>query len=112
MKTQKFYCAVLALLLFPILNACAAQGENVERPYMNWQLQRLFAPSDQQLNAEDKGFIFIYDGIKSSDIEKVMQEEFERLDNMMFTGIIITDEEGHPVIDPKTGLAMKEDDGC
>lgn len=79
---------------------------------MNWQLQRLFAPSVQQLSAEDKGFIFIYDGIKSSDIEKVMQEEFERLDNMMFTGIIITDEEGNPVIDPKTGLAMKEDDGC
>ena len=79
---------------------------------MNWQLKRLFSPSPQQLEAEKEGFVFIYDGLKSSDIERVLQEQFHRLDSMMFTGIIITDEDGNPVIDPQTGLAMREDDGC
>ena len=79
---------------------------------MDWQLQRLFEPTDHQLRQEESGFVFIYDGIKSSDIERVMSEQFHRLDSIMFTGIIITDEDGEPVLDPVTGLAMREDDGC
>ena len=41
-----------------------------------------------------------------------MQEQFHRLDSMMFTRIIIFDADGNPVLDPDTGLVMREDDGC
>ncbi|MDH5445929.1 MAG: hypothetical protein OEY52_10250 [Gammaproteobacteria bacterium] len=112
MKIRTFYCVAMALLLIPVTQTSAAQSLNGEPSFMNWQLKRLFRPSEQQLQAEQNGFIFIYDGIKSNDVEKVMQEQFHRLDSMMFTGIIITNEDGEPVIDPKTGLAMREDDGC
>jgi hypothetical protein len=50
----------------------------------DWQLAMLFDPSAAQLKVEERGRVFIYDGIKSTDVQRVMDSQFHRLDSMMF----------------------------
>ena len=63
----------------------------------------LFTPSESLLKAEARGRIMIYDGLDIAMVEKAMDEQFERIDNMMFVGI------RHPVAD---GEFVAENDGC
>lgn len=80
--------------------------------YSRWQMQRLLQPGAAQLKQESKGKVFIYEGLKDKEINRVMREQFERVDSMMFIGTIITDKNGKPKRDPKTGNVMFEDDDC
>ena len=56
----------------------------ISAEYEDWQLAMLFDPSAAQLKIEDRGRVFIYDGIKSTDVQRVMDSQFHRLDSMMF----------------------------
>ena len=62
-----------------IWNPGAFSAENKD-----WQLAMLFDPSAAQLKVEQRGRVFIYDGIKSTDVQRVMDSQFHRLDSMMF----------------------------
>ena len=81
-----------------IWNPAVFSAENED-----WQLAMLFDPSVAQLKVEERGRVFIYDGIKSTDIQKVMDSQFDRLDNMMFvrTNVVNAD-----------GKAESQDDDC
>ena len=74
--------------------------------------RRLFDPTPAELQAEESGRIYIYEGLRDIDVARAMEEEFERVDNMMFIRIKRTNEAGEVLKDPKTGAAMEEDDGC
>ena len=78
----------------------------------NWQTRMLFTPSEQQLAIESKGRVMIYDGMRSADVEKALDETFDRIDSMMFVNTVVTDAEGVPVHDPETGQLLVEEDGC
>jgi len=41
-----------------------------------------------------------------------MEEEFERVENMMFIREKKTDEKGEALKDPDTGAPIVQDDGC
>lgn len=41
-----------------------------------------------------------------------MDKHYERIENMMFIRVIKSDEEGNPKVDPVSGEAIVEDDGC
>jgi hypothetical protein len=41
-----------------------------------------------------------------------MEEEFDRIESMMFIRVKKTDETGETLKDPDTGEALVEDDGC
>lgn len=112
MKKDIIIYALAAACLLIILPVEAAQSRDLGPIFENWQLERLFNPGAQQLAQEKKGMIFIYDGLKSSDIDQVMNSQFDRIDNMMFTRTIITNEKGEPKRHRKTGQMMIEDDGC
>ena len=60
----------------------------------DWQLAMLFDPSAAQLKIEERGRVFNYDGIKSTDIQKVMDSQFDRLDNMMFIRTKVVNADG------------------
>ena len=69
-----------------------------------WQLGLLLNPSVHQLDLERKGRVVIYDGLRSADIDRALEQQFDRIDSMMFIGTVVTD--------PETGEVMVEDDGC
>lgn len=69
----------------------------------SYQKKMLFTPSDSMLKAEAKGRIMIYDGMESEMVDKAMNEQFDRIDNMMFIRIHHTQDGGGYLV---------EDDGC
>ena len=90
----------------------AAVAQDGDEKMRDWQLALLFQPSEHQLEVERKGRVFIYDGLHTADVERALDEEFDRVEHMMFSSTIITDTEGKPVTNPVTGQVMVEEDGC
>lgn len=76
------------------------------------ELRRLFEPTKAELAAEEQGRIYIYDGLRDTDVQRALDEEFERVDQMMFIRIRKTDEDGEVKRDADTGTVEYEDDGC
>ena len=74
--------------------------------------RRLFNPIEAELRAEADGRIYIYDGLREIDIAHAMDQEFERVESMMFIRVRSTDEKGEVLKDPATGDELVEDDGC
>jgi hypothetical protein len=76
------------------------------------ELRRLFEPTPSELAQEEKGRIYIYDGLRDKDVQRAMEQEFERVENMMFIRETKTDDKGEVLKDPETGQELVEDDGC
>ena len=77
----------------------------------SWQTRNLFEPSRNQRALEEKGRITIYDGLRETMVNQALDSQFNRIQNMMFTRIIRTDNDGEPLRDA-TGEVVVEDDGC
>lgn len=99
-------CAMLGGFSMP------ASANSSDDNMRQWQLGLLFNPGVHQLDVERRGRVVIYDGLHSADIDRALDDQFDRIDSMMFTGTVITDTRGVPVTDPETGEVMVEDDGC
>ncbi len=76
------------------------------------ELRRLFDPTPAELQAEASGRIYIYEGLRDIDVERAIEDEFNRVHSMMFIRVKQTDDEGEVRKDPESGNAMVEDDGC
>ena len=94
----KSIAATAILLSSLIWNPAVFSAENED-----WQLAMLFDPSEAQLKVEERGRVFIYDGIKSTDVQRVMDSQFHRLDSMMFIRTKIVNNDGK---------AESKDDDC
>lgn len=103
MKTWLTVSALIATLV--IAGSAGAQSHD-----RGWQLQKLFSPTSQDLAREARGQVFIYDGLLDTDIEQVLQSEFERVGSMMFVRTVITDRSGEPLRDETGGYATEDDD--
>ncbi|MDH5600437.1 MAG: hypothetical protein OEY78_03930 [Gammaproteobacteria bacterium] len=77
-----------------------------------WQVNRLFQPTESQKKKEQQdGQIMIYDGLRDTTIAKALDSNFDRIQNMMFTRVVVTRLSGQPEVD-EFGNAVVEDDGC
>ena len=79
------------------LSATSAFAEN------SFYEKTLFTPGDSMLKAESRGRIMIYDGMDDETVNRAMDEQFDRIDNMMFTRIHHVQDDGEEYVD---------DDGC
>ena len=75
-------------------------------------MKMIYQPSLALLDREKNGFVYIYDGFTDVEVKDVMDKKFERIQNMMFTRVKITDDKGLVLKDPETGTEMVENDGC
>lgn len=67
-----------------------------------FQYNALFNPSQEQLRAEQRGRVMIYDGLDNALVERALDEEFGRIEHMMFIRI------RHP--QPAGGYTVEDDD--
>jgi len=98
-------CVLAPPLLFAAPSISAADVADIEQ-------RRLFDPTAGELAAEHGGRIYIYEGLRDTDIERAMEQHFDRIENMMFIRTIKTDEKGAVKRDAATGEIEIEDDGC
>ncbi len=60
----------------------------------SFQMNVLFNPGSSLLVAEAGGRVMIYDGLKSETVDKALDEQFERIENMMFVRTQYQQEDG------------------
>jgi hypothetical protein len=97
----------VVLLLLQLSTTMVQAGDLHE-----WYASLLFEPAPQQLQQERDGRIQIYDGLSDVEVNRTLEEQFERIESMMFTGVVVTDGAGKPRTDPVSGKVVVEDDGC
>ena len=107
------YRRLITLVMAVTLNSGLAGAAKADSPAMkNWQMTRLFEPTQVDRKSEDKGRVMIYDGMTDKDVERAFDEQFERLDNMMFTRTVVTDDSGEPRRTDSGEVVTEGDDGC
>lgn len=103
--------AMLAAIIFAAVSVpglAVADDSNHSR----WQETQLFEPTPAQLQREAEGQVMIYHKLPDTVVERALTEQHERIESMMFTNTILTDDQGAPLKDPVTGEFITEDDGC
>ena len=101
-----------ACLIVVFSQTAFAVNEQTQNKIHNWQMKQIYQPSQHLLDRESHGFVNIYDGFSDTQVDQVMDQKFERIDNMMFTRVKKTDIQGAILKDPVSGLDIVEDDGC
>jgi len=96
-------CAASKLLFW--MPAAADQQKGHGLSDGRYDLRRLMQPSPAELASEQRGHIHIYDALEINEVNAALDENFDRIQNMMFTRI-------HHLPPTGSGPAEVEDDGC
>ena len=96
----------------PVYFLAAASSVAFATDVSDIELRRLFVPTAAELAAEASGKVYIYEGLRDIDVERAIEEEFKRVENMMCIRTKKTTETGGIAKDPETGTATVQDDGC
>jgi hypothetical protein len=98
-KTRAIHRVLVGLLagvlLTPVSMTAGAEDD--------FQHKVLFNPSSSQLQAEARGRVMIYDGLEDAEVERAFDEQFGRVEHMMFVRTRHTEPDGD---------VSYEDDGC
>jgi hypothetical protein len=97
-------------VLLALVLATGATGVQAAPGAQNWQRERLFYPTAQQLAHEQQGSVFIYDGLTDRDIQAAMDRQFDRVGSMMFVHTVSTREADTDVVGPP--MPAPDDDDC
>lgn len=108
-----FNCIIVTLMAVCMAWAASAGADEAAIPkgLTKWQFKQLFEPTPGQRAAERRGRVMIYDGVKDRTVDRVLEQQFDRIQSMMFTRVIRTDKSGEPKR-TSTGSLVYEDDGC
>jgi hypothetical protein len=70
---------VSLILVLPLLQAQSAAADG-------FQERRLLAPTAAEEHMESQGRVYIYDGLHEETVDRAMDTQFDRVQNMMFVG--------------------------
>jgi hypothetical protein len=87
------------------VTAHADQHAHLVYPEVRHDLRRLMHPSPVELASEERGKVHIYDSLEINEVNAALDQNFERIQNMMFIRINHLPPTG-------SGPAEVEDDGC
>lgn len=108
---EKIKICICRAMFFLLLTTAAGASYGKEMDLMyEFQLEQLLDPTNEQLYMENDGQVFIYDGLKDSDIQLALDNQQHRMHSMMFVNVVWTDESGQPIVDPFTGEIVTDDD--
>lgn len=117
-RSLNLFITIIVTLNFATLsNAALANDDNqVDLALLDstdkWQMNRLFEPTENQKQKEvQNGQVMIYDGLRDTTVTKALDTNFDRIQNMMFTRVVVTKVSGLPETD-EFGNVVLEDDGC
>ena len=103
------HCGALCASSTLFLCACATvdtnHRDNTAPPEARHDLRRLMHPSPAELASEERGKVHIYDSLEINEVDAALDQNFERIHNMMFIRINHLPATG-------SGPAEVEDDGC
>lgn len=104
MQTGKFI-QTRRIRSFMVLSAVnfALLFSGTSNAYDKYQYTVLFDPTEDMLEAEERGRIMIYDGLENKVVEQAMTEQFDRIENMMFVRTRHIQDDGELLV---------EEDGC
>ena len=91
MKTQNITKALFGMTL-ALSNTGIHAGDT-------YQYKVLFNPSEANLASEKRGRVMIYNGMKEEEVELAMENQFDRIENMMFINTQRRTETGEYVAD-------------
>jgi hypothetical protein len=103
---------IRVILAFTLATGMAAAANADSASMKSWQMTRLFEPTQADRKSEDKGRVMIYDRLTDKDVERALDEQFDRLEHVMFTRVIVTDESGEPRRSEDGAVVTESDDGC
>ncbi len=104
--------STIKVLFLVALNQGLLADHQAHSPDLDaWSADRIYHPSEAQLQRESRGQVTIYDGFTDVEVEKALDHGFHRMQNMMFTRVKVT-RDGQGIVDENTGEAVTEDDGC
>lgn len=86
MSTRQFAAIIV---MSTILNGAVQAAVASE-----WDRKQLFGPSQALLSKEKTGHVTIYEGVYASDVERAMDEQFDRMESMMFVRTLYPVEQG------------------
>lgn len=109
MAIRNAFAAFIVGICLSVSAFNVAYAGDTDKDYQ-WQLTRLISPTKSQLGYEMLGQVYIYNGMKSADIDQAMDMEFDRIQYMMFINTIRTNDKGKPQIDPSTGTVVADSD--
>ena len=92
-------------------NVFAAGDQTTYKPD-SWLMKMIYQPSPSLLRREARGFVNIYDGFTDTQVDEILDRQFERIGHMMFTRMKMTSATGEVLKDPVTGNDLVADDGC
>ena len=85
-------------------------ADNAGLTIHNTQIKRLVSPSFIQSKYEKKGKVYLYVGLKDKEVDRVLDQQFDRIENFMFASIIKTDKFENPMRNKKGELLLESDD--
>lgn len=92
----------LKIFVSLIFAACFVSPSSAHA-YDSYQLKVLFTPTKSDLGAEANGRVMIYDSLKNETVEKALNEQFGRIERMMFIRTQVIQ---------KSGEYETEEDNC
>ena len=84
------------IVIFVSVLSMTPMGAGAEDSY---QKRVLFSPGPEILRAEAAGRVMIYDGLRNQTVEKALDDQFGRIENMMFIRTVYTLQNGEEEVD-------------